>query len=323
LIVVTGGAGFIGMNLVRALNEQGHTDLIVVDELSDGRKLLPLVDCELLDVLDKDAFLRAVEADRIRGGPPRAIFHQGACSDTMEWNGRYMMETNYEYSKTLFRYCVERQIPLVYASSAAVYGAGPVFREEPEHEKPLNLYAYSKLLFDRYVRRRIETARSPVVGLRYFNVYGPYEDHKGEMASVAYKLHGQLLGEGHVRLFAGTDGYANGEQRRDFVWVGDVAAVNLWFLEHPEVSGIFNVGTGRSQTFNDVARAVLRYHGRGRIDYVPFPESLRGRYQSLTQADISALRKAGYDERFLPVEEGVPLYLDWLSSREPRPPTRD
>jgi ADP-L-glycero-D-manno-heptose 6-epimerase len=315
LIVVTGGAGFIGMNLVRALNEQGHTDLIVVDELSDGRKLLPLVDCELLDLLDRDAFVSAVEADRIPGGPPRAIFHQGACSDTMEWNGRYMMETNYEYSKTLFHYCVERQIPFVYASSAAVYGGGPVFREEPEYEKPLNLYAYSKLLFDRYVRRRIESARSPVVGLRYFNVYGPYEDHKGEMASIAYKLHGQLLRDGHVRLFAGTDGYANGEQRRDFVWVGDVAAVNLWFLEHPEVSGIFNVGTGRSQTFNDVARAVLRYHGRGRIDYVPFPESLRGRYQSLTQADISALRKAGYGERFLPVEEGVPLYLDWLSSR--------
>jgi ADP-L-glycero-D-manno-heptose 6-epimerase len=297
LIVVTGGAGFIGINLVRALNEQGHTDLIVVDELLDGRKLLPLVDCELLDLIDKDAFRRAVEADRIPGGPPQAIFHQGACSDTMEWNGRYIMETNYEYSKALFHYCVERQIPFFYASSAAVYGAGPVFREEPEHEKPLNLYGYSKLLFDRYVRHRIDTVRSPVVGLRYFNVYGPYEDHKGEMASVAYKLHGQLLREGHVRLFAGTQGYANGEQRRDFVWVGDVAAVNLWLLDQPGVSGIFN-------------------HGRGQIEYVPFPESLRGRYQSFTQADISALRKAGYSEPFLTVEEGVPLYLDWLSSRD-------
>ena len=315
MIVVTGGAGFIGINLVRALNEQGYTDLVVVEDLSDGRKLLPLVDCELLDLIDKNAFLRAVETDRIPGGPVQAVFHQGACSDTMEWNGRFMMETNYEYSKALFHYCVDRQIPFIYASSAAVYGAGPVFREEPEHEKPLNLYGYSKLLFDRYVRRRLDTVRSPVVGLRYFNVYGPHEDHKGEMASVAYKLNGQLLREGCVRLFAGTSGYAKGEQRRDFVWVGDVASVNLWFLEHPGVSGVFNVGTGRSQSFNDVARAVLRYHGRGQIEYIPFPESLRGRYQSYTQADISALRKAGYGERFLPVEEGVPLYLDWLSSR--------
>lgn len=316
MYVVTGGAGFIGSNLVRALNERGHTDVVLVDELAEGRKLLPLVDCELLDLLDKDRFLRFVEKGEIPGGPVTAVLHHGACSNTMEWDGQYMMETNYEYSKALFHYCVDRQIPFIYASSAAVYGAGPVFREEPEHEKPLNLYGYSKILFDRYVRRRIGTLRSPVVGLRYFNVYGPNEGHKGEMASVAFKLRRQILDEGCVRLFAGTDGYANGEQRRDFIWVGDCVAVNLWLLENPGVSGIFNVGTGRSQTFNDVARAVLHYYGRGRIDYVPFPEALQGRYQSFTQADITALRNAGYPHKFLTVEEGVPLYLDWLGKQD-------
>jgi ADP-L-glycero-D-manno-heptose 6-epimerase len=312
VIVVTGGAGFIGSNLVRSLNERGIQDVLVVEDLSQGEKLLHLVDCEILDLVDKDDFLSGVEDGRIGGEPVEAIFHQGACSDTTEWDGRYMITNNYTYSKTLFHFCVDRQIPLIYASSAAVYGMGPVFREEPQHEAPLNLYGYSKLLFDRYVRRHLAGVRSQVAGLRYFNVYGPREDHKGEMASVAYKLHCQLQQGDRVRLFEGSEGYADGEQRRDFVWVGDAASVNLWLLEHPEVSGIFNVGTGQSQTFNDVARAVLAHHRRGEIEYVPFPVSLRGRYQSWTEADITALRKAGYAAPFLSVEEGVPRYLTWL-----------
>jgi ADP-L-glycero-D-manno-heptose 6-epimerase len=311
LIIVTGGAGFIGSNLVKTLNEKGRSDLVVVDDMRDGRKFRNLADCEVLDLIDKDRFLEGLEAIE----RPEVIFHLGACSDTMEWDGRYLLETNYEYSKTLLAYCSDREIPLIYASSAAVYGLGPVFREERPYERPLNMYAYSKLLFDQHVRRVQQGLHSQVVGLRYFNVYGPRESHKGEMVSVAYKLHHQLLDSGRVQLFEGSEGYADGEHLRDFVWVGDVVNVTLWFWEHPDRSGVFNVGTGRSQTFNDVARAVIAHHARGKIEYIPFPEKLKGRYQTFTQADISALRKAGYDASFLTVEEAVPLYLRWLEGR--------
>jgi ADP-L-glycero-D-manno-heptose 6-epimerase len=225
------------------------------------------------------------------------------------------MEANYAYSRRLLDVCLARRIPLIYASSASVYGAGPLFREDPACESPLNPYAYSKLLFDQRVRRVLPDARSQVVGLRYFNVYGPREAHKGEMASVAYKLHRELEAGDRVRLFEGSAGYAAGEQRRDFVWVGDVVALNLWFLDHPDRSGVFNAGTGRAQTFNDVARAVIAWHGRGRIEYAPFPAGLRDAYQSYTQADLSALRAVGYTAAFLSVEEGVPRYLDWLAGK--------
>jgi ADP-L-glycero-D-manno-heptose 6-epimerase len=307
LIVVTGAAGFIGSNLVRALNARGRTDLLLVDDLTDGRKFRNLADCEFLDFVAKDGFLARMAAGDLRDAS--AIFHQGACSNTMEWNGQKMLADNYEYSKTLYGFATARGVPLIYASSASVYGLGPVFREDPALEDPLNLYAWSKVLFDRFVRRHAASARSQVVGLRYFNVYGPREAHKGEMASVAWKNHLQLREGSVVKLFESSDGYGPGEQRRDFVYVGDVAAVNLWFLDHPRASGIFNVGTGRAQTFNDVARAVIAHHGRGRIEYVPFPPALRGSYQSFTQADISALRAAGCDVQFARVEEGVSRYL--------------
>ncbi len=312
MIVVTGAAGFIGSNLVRALNARGRTDLLLVDDLTDGRKFRNLADCEFLDFVGKDGFLARMASGDLRDAS--AIFHQGACSDTMEWNGQKMLADNYEYSKTLYGFATARGVPLYYASSASVYGMGPVFREDPALEKPLNLYAWSKVLFDRWVRRHAASARSQVVGLRYFNVYGPREDHKGEMASVAWKHHLQLREGSVVQLFESSDGYGPGEQRRDFVYVGDVAAVNLWFLDHPQASGIFNVGTGRAQTFNDVARAAIAYHGRGRIEYVPFPPALRGSYQSFTQADISALRAAGCDVPFLTVEQGVARYLKELGA---------
>jgi ADP-L-glycero-D-manno-heptose 6-epimerase len=308
LIVVTGAAGFIGSNLIRALNARGRSDLLLVDDLTSGRKFRNLVDCDFLDFADKSAFLERVVSGA-QGDPIEAIFHLGACSNTMEWNGRTMLNDNYEYSKALYAFAIARGTALIYASSASVYGMGPVFREDPALEKPLNLYAWSKVLFDRWVRRHAASARSQVVGLRYFNVYGPRESHKGEMASVAWKNHLQLRDGEVVRLFESSDGYGPGEQRRDFVYVDDVAAVNLWFLDHPRASGIFNVGSGRAQTFNDVARAVIAHHGRGRIEYVPFPEALRGSYQSFTQADISALRAAGCDMPFLSVEEGVSRYL--------------
>ena len=312
MIVVTGAAGFIGSNLVRALNARGRTDLLLVDDLTDGRKFRNLAECDFLDFADKSVFLGRVEANALPDVD--AIFHQGACSNTMGWNGKTMLGDNYEYSKALYAFAIARGIPLIYASSASVYGLGPVFREDPALEKPLNLYAWSKLLFDRWVRRHAASARSQVVGLRYFNVYGPGESHKAEMASVAWKSHLQLRESEVVRLFESSDAYGPGEQRRDFVYVDDVAAVNLWFLDHPRASGIFNVGTGRAQTFNDVARAVIAHHGRGRIEYVPFPPGLRGSYQSFTQADISALRGAGCELPFLSVEEGVSRYLKELGS---------
>jgi len=308
LIVVTGAAGFIGSNLVRALNARGRTDLLLVDDLTNGHKFANLVDCDFADYMDKAAFL-ARAASATLPGPIEAILHQGACSDTTEWNGQVMLGDNYEASKTLFTFATARGIPLVYASSAAVYGLGPEFREDPAYEKPLNLYGWSKLLFDRWVRPRLRGLQSQVVGLRYFNVYGPGESHKGDMASVAWKHHLQLREGDVVRLFEGTDGFADGEQRRDFVYVGDVVAVNLWFLDRGDVSGIYNVGSGRAQSFNDVARAVIAHHGRGKIQYVAFPERLRGSYQSHTCANLTQLRRSGCDTPFLTVEEGVSRYL--------------
>lgn len=310
MIIVTGGAGFIGSNLVAALNEAGMDHPLVVDDLSDGTKFLNIADLDIEDYLDKDDFLRRVEAGE-DFGPVRAVFHQGACSDTTEWDGRLMMDTNYEYSKRLLHYCLGRNIPFIYASSASVYGDGHDFREDPANEHPLNLYAWSKTLFDRYVRR-LGAVGSQVVGLRYFNVYGPREQHKGRMASVAFHFDRQVRETGVASLFEGSGGYGDGEQQRDFVYVGDVAAVNLWFLENPGVSGVFNVGTGRAQTFNDVANAVIAFHGHGEIAYIPFPENLQGRYQSYTQADINALRAAGYDRPFRTVQEGVADYLSRL-----------
>lgn len=313
MIIVTGGAGFIGSNLVRALNARGRTDVLVVDNLERGQKFVNLADCDIADYLDKDDFINRVEAGGEFGDKLEAVFHQGACSATTEWDGRYLMRNNYEYSKRLLHYCLARRIPFIYASSAAVYGAGPVFKEGREHETPLNAYGYSKFQFDAYVRRLLPQARSQIAGLRYFNVYGPREQHKGGMASVAFHLNTQALNGEHLKLFEGCDGYGDGEQRRDFVYVGDAVDVNLWLLDHPAVSGIFNVGSGRSQPFNDVARAVIAWHGAGGIDYIPFPESLRGRYQSFTEADIGALRAAGYIKPFLSVEQGVKIYLDQLN----------
>jgi len=311
VIIVTGGAGFIGANLVQALNRRGRSDILVVDNLENGIKCLNLADLEIADYLDKRDFLERVRADALPA--PEVVFHQGACSATTEWNGRYVMDNNYEYSKALLHWCQGHGTPFIYASSASVYGAGPEFTEGRENEHPLNAYAYSKFLFDQYVRRRLPEARAQIVGLRYFNVYGPREGHKGSMASVAYHFNQQLKEGDEVRLFEGSDGYGPGEQRRDFVYVEDVVDINLWFWDHPNVSGIFNAGTGRAQTFNDVARAVIAWHGRGQIRYIPFPEHLKGRYQSYTQADLTALRAAGYDRPFKTVEEGVKAYLDWLN----------
>ena len=313
MIIVTGGAGFIGSNIVKALNERGRNDILVVDNLKNGVKIKNLADCEIMDFMDKHDFIDHLKAGKEFEEPVTAIFHEGACSSTTEWDGKFIMENNYEYSKILLHYCLERKIAYLYASSASVYGGGSVFKEDRQYEEPLNMYAYSKFLFDQYVRRLTPQFKSQVVGFRYFNVYGPREQHKGTMSSVAFHLNGQIPQEGVARLFEGCEGYGNGDQSRDFVYVEDAVAVNLWFMDHPEKSGIFNLGTGRSQSFNDVANAVIKYHGKGKIEYIPFPDHLRGRYQSFTEADITALREAGYDAPFKTVEEGVTAYMKWLN----------
>ena len=314
MIIVTGGGGFIGSNIVKGLNERGREDILVVDDLTDGAKFRNLVDCEILDFIDKDDFIGLLHGKTGLAEPVEAVFHEGACSSTTEQDGRYLMQNNYAYSRRLLRFCLEHKAAFLYASSASVYGAGDVFREAREHEEPLNIYGYSKFLFDQQVRRILPGAGSQVVGFRYFNVYGPREQHKGDMASVAWHLSRQLDEGGNPRLFGGWDGYAAGEQRRDFVYVDDVVDANLWFLDHTDRSGIFNIGTGRSRSFNALAGALVDWYGRGEIEYIPFPDHLRGRYQSSTRADLTALRAAGYDKPFRSLEDGVSLYMEWLKN---------
>ncbi|MBI2308500.1 MAG: ADP-glyceromanno-heptose 6-epimerase [Rhodocyclales bacterium] len=324
--IVTGAAGFIGSNIVKALNDRGVDRVIAVDNLSKADKFKNLVDCDIVDYLDKGEFLDLLLSGQF-DGDIEAIFHEGACSDTMETDGRYMMENNYRYSLGLLDWCLEQEVQFLYASSAATYGASTVFKEERQYEGPLNVYGYSKFLFDQIVRKRLPEASSQVVGFRYFNVYGPRENHKGRMASVAYHHFNQYRADGKVKLFEGSHGYGPGEQRRDFVYVGDVAKVNLWFLDHPEKRGIYNLGSGRAQSFNDVAVASVNgaralkgeselsldaLVAQGLIEYVPFPETLKGKYQAFTQADLGKLREAGYRDEFASVEQGVRQYVAWL-----------
>jgi ADP-L-glycero-D-manno-heptose 6-epimerase len=317
MIVVTGATGFIGSNLVRALVERGHTDLLIVDNVAPDTALRHLADLSLPNRVDKDRFLEMVKGDEDALKPVEFVYHQGACTDTTERDREFMMATNLHYSQAVARFCQRHALPLVYASSASVYGVGTDAREEPECEAPINEYAESKKLFDDWVRSEILPGpEAPIVGLRYFNVYGPRESHKGAMSSVAYKMHGQLRELGRVKLFEGSHGFGDGEQQRDFVHVDDVVAVNLFFLDHHGQSGIFNCGTGLAAPFNAVAQAVIDHAGRGEIEYIPFPDELRDRYQAWTQADLTRLRAAGYDSSFAPVAEGVPRYMAWLDEHE-------
>lgn len=327
-IIVTGAAGFIGSNIVKALNARGITDIVAVDNLSCGEKFANLARCEIAHYLDKHEFIRQVREHILPYSDIEAVFHDGACSDTMNHDGLYMMDNNYQYSLDLLDWCQDERIPFLYASSAAVYGKGEVFREERALEAPLNVYGYSKFLFDQIVRRRMaEGLSSQVAGFRYFNVYGPQEQHKGRMASVAFHHFHQYRENGFVNLFGSYDGYADGGQTRDFVSVEDVVKVNLFFFDHPELSGIFNLGTGKAQPFNDLAAATVNAcraaEGKSALSlselvkeelirYIPFPDVLKGKYQSYTQADITLLRQAGYSGEFLTVEQGVERYVQWL-----------
>lgn len=314
MIIVTGGAGFIGSNIIHALNQQGEDDILLVDNLTNGHKMQNIADLNIADYMDKHEFLEKLENPNFLTHI-RAVFHQGACSATTEWNGHYVMANNYDYSKRLLAWCQTKHIPFIYASSASVYGMGENgFRVDRVCEKPINMYAYSKFQFDQYVRRILPRANSQIVGLRYFNVYGSREQHKGSMSSTAFHFNNQLKVGDEVKLFAGCDGYADGQQERDFVYVNDVVSVNLWFLENSHKSGIFNVGTGKAQTFESMAKAVIDWHKRGIISYIPFPEHLKGAYQSFTQADLSNLREAGYSKEFMNVQQGVDDYLNKLNS---------
>ena len=327
-VVVTGAAGMIGSNIVHGLNTLGIDDVIAVDNLTNGQKYRNLLGAKISDYFDKtDFYARFARGDF---GQVEAVLHEGACSDTMQHDGRYMLDTNYRCSKDLLDACQRQGTRLLYASSAATYGGSASFREEPQFEQPLNVYGYSKLLFDNVVRRMLPAATAQVAGFRYFNVYGPREQHKGRMASVAFHHFNQFREHGKVKLFGEYGGYGPGMQSRDFVFIDDVVAVNLWFLQNPGRSGIFNLGSGRAQPFNDVAVATVNAArtlkgeaplplaelvSRGLVEYVPFPEALVGKYQCFTQADLTRLRTAGCDHAFADVATGVSRYVNWLAAQ--------
>ena len=328
-LVVTGAAGFIGSNIVKGLNARGHTDIIAVDDLTQGDKFRNLADLQIADYVDQDTFYAAFAQGAF--GPVEAVFHEGACSDTMQSDGKYMMANNYSLSCGLYEVCQRKGSRLLYASSAATYGGSAAFTEDPANEHPLNVYGYSKLLFDQKMRRdlgpQLAAARHQVAGFRYFNVYGPREQHKARMASVAFHQFHQFRADGKVKLFGDYGGYAAGAQMRDFVFIDDVVAINLWFFDNPQARGIFNLGTGRAQPFNDVAVAVVnslrRQAGQptldlaqavsqGLIEYIPMPAALHGKYQSYTQADLTRLRATGCEHVFADVAQGVSTYVKWL-----------
>ncbi len=299
MIVVTGGVGFIGSNLIHELNRIGETEIVCVDNLANSAKFLNLQGAQFSDYIDKHEFRRAVNSGALSAKRIRAILHQGACSNTLEDNGAYMMDNNFAYSKELLHFAAQHHIPFVYASTSAVYGLSRNFAPEPENERPLNVYGFSKLVFDNYVRRLLPTIESTVVGLRYFNTYGPRELHKGRMSSVMHHFTRQIKESGAIRMFQGSGGYGDGEQRRDFVYVRDLCRMNIFFAGLGDEAyrstlgdvqdiyqGIFNAGTGASRSFNAVAKALQKVHGPAKIEYIPFPNDLNGRYQHFTEADI-------------------------------------
>ena len=318
MIIVTGGAGFVGSNIVKALNDKGRTDILVVDNLTNADKCRNLNGLKILDFVDKNDFADALRQGVYNYEEIDVIFHQGACSDTMEYNGRYMMKNNYEYSKILLHFCMDRKISFIYASSASVYGSGKSgFTEQSECEQALNVYAFSKLFFDRYVQRLLKNSHSQIVGLRYFNVFGPQENHKGKMASMVYQMYNQIKKEGRIKLFKGIGDIDDGEQKRDFIYVKDCVNVNMFFFEDaPKVSGIFNCGTGTAHTFNQLAKGVINYMKKGEIEYVDFPQTLVGKYQDYTQADSGKLLAAGYDRGFTELNEAIFAYCKLLDNAE-------
>ena len=314
MTILTGGAGFVGSNLLKRLNAEGVTDVLVVDNLKNADKYRNLVGAEFADYVGKADFLDLLEDGAFEPGDVEAIYHQGACTDTLEYDGEYMMRNNYDYSKAILHFAIDGRIPLVYASSAAVYGHATSSVESPENEWPLNVYGYSKLQFDRYLRRLMPSIESTVVGLRYFNVYGNGEAHKGRMASMVYHFAQQVRETGVAKLFGEYSGFAPGESTRDFVSVKDLVELNLFFGRQKGVKAIVNAGSGVCSTWNELANAVIDTVGAGRIEYIPFPEGMKGKYQLGTQADLTQLRSLGYEREFVSLKDGVYDYLSTMDA---------
>ncbi len=317
-VIVTGGAGFIGRNVIAALNERGVTDILLVDDLGHGPKWRNLLELDFADIMSIDEFRYNLRHDLLQ--QVDAVIHLGACSSTTETNADYLLDNNYRYSRELCQWCLDKDIRFVYASSAATYGDGSLgYSDDLEllpRLRPLNMYGYSKHLFDLWVLHHGLFDR--VVGLKYFNVYGPGESHKGDMRSVVHKAWGQIRETGRVRLFKSyRPEIPDGGQTRDFVYVRDAVAVTLFFAADCEVGGLFNVGTGVARTWNDLATAVFAAMARPvQIEYIDMPPEIRDRYQYHTQAEIQKLRDAGYDAPFTPLEEGVRDYVAALERGE-------
>lgn len=310
MIIVTGGAGFIGSNVIEKLNFNNYYNIHVVDNLKKGEKFYNLSKLKFQDYHDKNDFYQRLDTFN----NVEAVFHLGACSDTTNWDGQYMLKNNYECSKKLYIWCQANKIPFIYASSASVYGKGlNGFNVDEKSEDPLNIYGYSKLLFDQYIRKNNCKSNSQVVGLRYFNVYGQNEQHKGAMASTIFHFNEQIKNLDEAKLFKGNSTIPDGEQKRDFVYVKDCADLNLWFFENPQISGIFNVGTGNAESFNNVAKTIIDWHKKGKISYIDFPPNLVNYYQNFTEANILSLRKIKCPIKFLSIKNGIKNYLSILN----------
>ena len=312
MIIVTGGAGFIGSALIAALNKRQITDILVVDELGTDRKWKNLRNLSFTDYVEKDDFLEMVIEDKLDSSID-AVFHLGACSDTTETNASYLIKNNYEYSKLLAQWATADNIRFIYASSAATYGDGSAGfsddQEKIEILRPLNMYGYSKHLFDLWARRA--GLLKKIVGLKYFNVFGPNEYHKADMRSFCIKAFEQITSTGKVRLFKSyKPEYADGEQKRDFIYVKDAVDMTLFFYDNPQLSGLFNIGTGKARTWNDLVKAVFAAMGKElNIEYIEMPESIRNQYQYFTEADITKLQKAGYKKEITPLEDAIKDYV--------------
>lgn len=309
-IIVTGGAGFIGSNVVKRLNELGVDRIFIVDNLNTSEKWKNLVDLTFEDYIHKDEFIEKIDDFKIS---TRAIIHLGARSSTTEKDVDFLMKNNYEYTKKLATWSIRNNVRFIYASSAATYGDGSKgFNDEHSlipQLKPLNAYAYSKQIFDLWALKN--GVLDKIVGLKYFNVYGPGEAHKGDMRSMVLKAYEQIKRDGKIRLFKSYNpAYRDGEQMRDFIYVKDAVEMTLFFLERTEINGIFNIGTGIPRSWNDLAKAVFSSLGiTPKIEYIDMPEDIKGKYQYFTKADMGKLKKAGYDKPTFSLEKGVEDYI--------------